>query len=169
MWRSLLLLGRAYPLSELSWRLCVFSWYSSYVRRWWDGFQYSSTCCQACVGACSHVLPCQELKVVTFCGPGPTSLSRCWEPPDMAVGGVGVPLARLRGGGWFIVGWQEMKSCQSTLIMMRQRSGSFLGLILFLGRWLLPFSQEWWGCIRYGVRGVVCHWSEPLMSKFYGS
>jgi hypothetical protein len=32
LWRSLLLLRRAYLMSKLSWRLCVFLWWSCYVK-----------------------------------------------------------------------------------------------------------------------------------------
>jgi hypothetical protein len=34
----------------------------------------------------------------------------------------------------------------------------------------LPFSQEWWGCIRYWVCGspTVYHWRELIISGFMG-
>jgi hypothetical protein len=43
LWRSPLLPRWAYPMSELSWQLCVFMWWTCYVRRRWDGFQYWTT------------------------------------------------------------------------------------------------------------------------------
>jgi hypothetical protein len=57
-------------LSELSWLLCVLLWRSCYVRWQWNGFQYSSTCCQARRGTCGHVLSCQALNVAASQGPG---------------------------------------------------------------------------------------------------
>jgi hypothetical protein len=45
----------------------------------------------------------------------------------------------------------------------------FLDLI-FLGRWSLPFSQEWWGRIRYEVCGssAIYRWRESIVSIFMG-
>jgi hypothetical protein len=43
---------------------------SSYIRRWWNEFQYSSTYYQALVGACGHVLLRQALNVVASRDPG---------------------------------------------------------------------------------------------------
>jgi hypothetical protein len=51
-WRSLLLPMCTYPASELLWQLCIFLWWSNYVRQWWNRFQHSSTCCQERVNAC---------------------------------------------------------------------------------------------------------------------
>jgi hypothetical protein len=70
LWKNLLLLGQAYPMSESSQWLCVFLRWSCYVRRWWDRFQYSSTCCQVRVGTCGHVLSCQALNVIASRGSG---------------------------------------------------------------------------------------------------
>jgi hypothetical protein len=48
LWRSAPSSGRAYLMSELSWRLCVILWWSSYVRQRRDGFHHSSAYGQAC-------------------------------------------------------------------------------------------------------------------------
>jgi hypothetical protein len=40
----------------------------------------------------------------------------------------------------------------------------------FLGCWSLLFSWEWWDLIQYRVLGslVMCHWREPVVSRFLG-
>jgi hypothetical protein len=72
LWRTLPLPGRAYPMLERSWWLYMFLWKSCYVRRWWDGFQHSSVCCQARVGACGYVLSCLALNGIFIRGPWPS-------------------------------------------------------------------------------------------------
>jgi hypothetical protein len=68
IWGSPLLLRRAYQMLELSWLLYMFLWWSCYVRRRQDGFQYSSTRYQVRVGAYGHVLSCQALNVIASRG-----------------------------------------------------------------------------------------------------
>jgi hypothetical protein len=69
LWRSSLLWGWAYPMSGLSWKLCMFLWWSGHVRRWSNESQYSSACCQVCVGACDHVVSCQAFNAAASWGP----------------------------------------------------------------------------------------------------
>jgi hypothetical protein len=62
--------GEAYSMSEGSWRLCVFLWWSRYVRQSWDMSKYSSACCQMRVVACGYVLSCLTLNGTTCRGLG---------------------------------------------------------------------------------------------------
>jgi hypothetical protein len=50
------------------------------------------------------------------------------------------------------VGWQAVKSCSLIVIEMGGRTGSDRARVwFFLGWWSIPFSQELWDRIRYGV------------------
>jgi hypothetical protein len=79
--RSLTLPGRAYLMLELSWRLCMSLWWSSYVRQRRNGFQHSSACCQVHMGACGYVLSCQIFNTVVSRGPGSGSAYRALKAP----------------------------------------------------------------------------------------
>jgi hypothetical protein len=88
LWWSPLLPGQTYPMSKLSWRLCMFMFRICYARWWWNILQYLSTCCQVCVGSCGHVLSCHALNVTASRGPSPSGTypvlkapgCGCWGP-----------------------------------------------------------------------------------------
>jgi hypothetical protein len=48
----------------------MFLWWSGYVKRQCDEFQHSSAFCQARMGACGYVLPCQALNAPASSDPG---------------------------------------------------------------------------------------------------
>jgi hypothetical protein len=62
------LIRRAYPMFEYSWHLCVFSWWSCYVRRRWDKYQLSSACYQAHMLTSGCVLSCLALNDLIIWG-----------------------------------------------------------------------------------------------------
>jgi hypothetical protein len=94
--------GCAFPTAELSWRLCVFIWWSSYVTQWYDIFQYSSTCCQTHVGACGDVLWCQALSVTVSRDLGVGKTYSVLKAPGEVAGSPGSSWTRGGGGA----GWQ---------------------------------------------------------------
>jgi hypothetical protein len=57
---------------DIMW-LCVYLWLSRYIMWWWDGYQHSSTWCQAHVGSCGHVLSWQALNATTSWDPDASS------------------------------------------------------------------------------------------------
>jgi hypothetical protein len=123
LWRSPPLPGQTYPMSEWSWRLSVFSWWSCYVRRWQDGFQYLSAHCQVRVGACGYVLSCLALNGVASRGSSSSVAYPVLKKPSvMAGGGLGVCRAELRGGA--TAGWQMVKSFPLVAIEMGERTGT---------------------------------------------
>jgi hypothetical protein len=85
----------------------VSSWWSCYVRQWWDGFPYSSACCQVRLDTCG----CLWLCAIFFGSKWPRylrisalgTLVRYWQPLGMATRGLGVCQTGARGGvrlGW---------------------------------------------------------------------
>jgi hypothetical protein len=90
--------GEAYPMSEWSWRLCVFLWRSRYVRQSWDMSKYSSACCQVRVVACRYVLSCLTLNDTTCRGLGSSGTYLVLENLRAWLPGARPCRAVLRGG-----------------------------------------------------------------------
>jgi hypothetical protein len=107
------LLGDAYPMSEPSWRLCMYLWSSCCVMWQWDRFQHLITCCHTRVGSCAYVPSCQAPKATAVRGsrignayPLPEAPGRVW--PEVCV------LPRVEGGG---TGEQVVKFYSPTFIV----------------------------------------------------
>jgi hypothetical protein len=140
----------------------MYPWLSHYVKRRWDGFQHSSTCCHARVGSCGQVPLRKAINVSASRDPDASraypvlkatdGVTKCLSPSQVGEGG--------RTRRWVV------KSCLPTFIVMRKSEGVDCSRV-FLGRWPLLFSQEWWGNIRYGVYGspALCCWREPLVAR----
>jgi hypothetical protein len=150
------LIRQAYSMSEWSWWLCVFLWWSCYVSRWEDRYQHSSAYCQARVGTCGYIFSYPALNGLAargswllghLLGTGnpQASLPRvraCAEPDHkekFRSGGHVTKSCRpasIEGGGRDKRDWCESCSC-----------------LVLLGWWSLPLRQEWWDHIPYGVLG----------------
>jgi hypothetical protein len=61
----------------------VFMWESCYVRKWRDGFYYSSAHCQVCVASCGYILSYEALNVASSQGPGSSDAYRVLENPQV--------------------------------------------------------------------------------------
>jgi hypothetical protein len=94
-----------------------------HVKRWWDGFQYSSACCQVCVGTCEYVFSCLALNDIIIQRPRLSSHARC----------LGYPRALLQGArthaqpgrqGKFRLSCQVVKSYSLTVTETGKRNSA---------------------------------------------
>jgi hypothetical protein len=110
---------------------------------------------QACMGVCGYILSCQALNNTASQEPGGHGACLVLKSPHVTrrvcnewTGGKIMSVHDREGRHGMVCSW----------------------VWFFLGRWLLLFSQEWWGRIQYRLHDspAACHWWKSVIFKFMG-